>query len=190
MTHWYLIWNLALAWVPLILSSALVQLLARQRWSEWRPLLITFAWLFFLPNTFYMLTDYIHLNDVPRSNNVFDIAMFSSFVFTGIALGYASLSQVHLELNKRLNAETCWKIITAILLLSGFAIYMGRELRWNSWDIVSNPAGILFDISEHLLHPFSHLDAVTITLSYFALIGFGYYAVWSVLKTLKRNTLS
>jgi uncharacterized membrane protein len=175
--------------VPLLLSSALVQLLTKHRWSEWRPLLITLAWLFFLPNTFYMLTDYVHLTDVARVDYVFDIAMFSSFVFTGIALGYVSLSQIHLELSKRLSTTTCWRIITGILLLSGFAIYMGRELRWNSWDIVSNPAGILFDISEHFIHPFSHLKAVTITLSYFALIGFGYYAVWSVIKSLKRNTL-
>jgi uncharacterized membrane protein len=189
MYHWYLIWNLGLAWVPFLLSVVLVKILETRLWSEWPPLLITFAWFFFLPNTFYMLTDYIHLNDVPRSNHVFDIAMFSSFIFTGIALGYVSLAVMHLELRKRFSTETTWRIIAFIMLISSFAIYIGRELRWNSWDIIGHPAGILFDVSEQLIHPWSHLQTYSITLSYFVLFGFLYGVLYVAVRALRRITL-
>lgn len=185
-THWYLFWNLGLAWIPLLCSIWLVVRLPYNRWSRWPQVAISALWLGFLPNTFYMLTDYLHLEDVPRVDHTFDILMFTSFIMTGVALGFASLMLVHREFQKRLTTNWSTGLVTLILFVSSYAIYMGRELRWNSWDIVANPFGILFDISEQIIHPFSHPQAYIITLSYFVVLLFVYYCLWRLLQAIRR----
>ena len=56
-----LIWNLFLAWLPYLFS--LVMVIAhrlRPRWW-WAQLIPGALWLLFLPNAFYIMTDFIHL---------------------------------------------------------------------------------------------------------------------------------
>ena len=127
--------------------------------------------------------------DVPRVDETYDAVMFNSFVITGAGLGLTSLAIVHYELRKRLPSATCWRVIGLILFLSSFAIYVGRYLRWSTWDIVANPAGILFDISERIIHPASHPQTYVTTLSFFVLLSTAYYCVWqAALLTQKAKS--
>ena len=66
--YWYLVWNLFLAWVPLGFVALLSVVLRRQRWSGWLGTLLTLLWLVFLPNSFYLVSDFIHLGDTGKSN--------------------------------------------------------------------------------------------------------------------------
>lgn len=182
---WFLLWNLLLAWIPFGLSIWLRVLLQKRHWFDWLPLVVTVAWLGFLPNTFYMLTDYIHLNAEGRENMVYDVAMFTILIFTGVGLGFASLAIVHLELKKRLSNMQAWRVVLAILLVSSFAIYIGRYLRWNTWDILTSPAGILFDISERIVRPLSHPQTFTTTATYFVLLSFGYFCLWRIVGLIR-----
>jgi len=183
----YLIWNLFLAWTPLIVVVFLLRSLRTHLWSDWHPLALTFIWLLLLPNSFYMISDFIHVAAVAPGDLVFDVVMFTSFIFTAVLLGFSSLYMVHLELRKRLiprHADTC---IGVIILLCSYAIYLGRELRWNSWSILTNPAGILFDISDHFIHPLQSGDMYTITISFFVLIGSLYVAGWQIASAARRS---
>lgn len=184
--HANLLWNLVLAWVPFGLSVLLYALLRSYRWSAWPPLIVTILWLCFLPNSFYLLTDLIHLQKFSRVDEVFDVLIFSSFISTGLLLGYTSLALVHLQLRKRLADSMTWRIVALILLLSSFAIYVGRDLRWNSWDIITNPAGILFDLSERIIHPFAHPQTYVTTLSFFIFLGIGYVALWRGMHLIRN----
>lgn len=184
--HWSIFWNLFLAWVPLIAALALIGALRHHRWQSWLPLLLTAIWLVFLPNSFYMITDYIHLHDVPRVDGAFDALMFSVIVANGVLLGYASVLLVHSELTRRVSVGRAWRYILGVFLLSGFAIYFGRYLRWNSWDLISNPAGILFDISELVLNPFSNLRAFSTTLIFAATLAISYYVIRRTIATLRK----
>jgi uncharacterized membrane protein len=63
-----------------------------------------------------------------------------------------------------------------MLWLSSFAIYLGRDLRWNSWDVLVNPAGFLFYLSERVIDPMDHPEAFTTTLMFFVFLA-GVYRV-------------
>lgn len=186
MEFWYLLWNLILAWIPFGLSLWLRRLLRSHSWVDWLPLAVTITWLGFLPNTFYMLTDYIHLQDVSRVDQMYDVAMFTALITTGVSLGFASLAIVHVELRRRLPSIQAWRIVTIILFLASFAIYVGRYLRWNTWDIITSPAGILFDISERIINPTAHSQTFVITATYFVLLGLCYYCLWRVASLVRK----
>jgi uncharacterized membrane protein len=174
----YLIWNLFLAWLPLLLTIWLLRSLRTHLWSSSGPLLLTLLWLILLPNSFYMISDFVHIQDVARHNLLYDIVMFTSFIFTAIMLGFSSLYMVHAELRKRVRSQTSWILVGIILFLCSFAIYLGRNLRWNSWDVLVNPAGILFDVSDHIIHPLSSGVLFTTTASFFILLGSLYIVGW------------
>lgn len=174
----YLCWNLILAWLPLLFSLRLDEVLKRKLWSSWEALGFSLLWLLFLPNTFYMISDYIHLQEVRRVNVLYDAVMFTSFVYVAVILGVTSLLRIHAQLRKRLTATAAGVWIAAVLLLCSFGIYLGRDLRWNSWDILTNPGGLLFDISDRLTHPAAYPQMFLIVLSFFALLGSIYALVW------------
>lgn len=174
----YLPWNLFLAWVPLVIALWLERILSRKLWSSWYALLVTMLWLAFLPNAFYMISDFVHIKEAGRVNLLYDVVMFTSFIFNGLFLGFLSLYIVHWELLRRVAKQTVILLIGLVLLLCSFAIYIGRELRWNSWDILVNPASLLFDVSERILNPRQHPEALTTTLSFFVLLSTIYGVLW------------
>lgn len=182
----YLLWNLFLAWTPLLLGVMLLRMLRTRLWSSRLPLVITLLWLLMLPNSFYMISDYQHVQDVARNDVLYDVVMFTSFIFTGVLVGFSSLHLVHSELRRRLTAHTADGCVAVILLLCSYAIYLGRDLRWNSWDVLTNPAGILFDVSDHLIHPLQSGDMYMTTFSFFVLLGAFYTAGWRITDTFRR----
>jgi uncharacterized membrane protein len=176
----YLLWNLFLAWVPLGLVAVLVRTLRQKLWSTWQPLTLTLLWLVFLPNSFYMISDFVHIQDVARHNLLYDVVMFTAFIFTAALLGFCSLYIVQTELRKRMSLRTSSLLVALVIFLCSFAIYLGRALRWNSWDVLLNPAGILFDISDHLIHPLQNGDMLSMTGSFFVLLGSLYVVGWQL----------
>jgi uncharacterized membrane protein len=186
---WYLNWNLLLAWVPLAIMLLLERTLRRRLWSSWQALVLTLLFLAFLPNTFYLMTDIIHLQETTRTDLMLDVVTFQSFILNGCLLGLVSVYLLHAELRKRLNVMSSWLIIAGTLLVTSFAIYIGRELRWNTWDILLNPASILFQISESLLHPKQHPEAFSITLSFFVLTSSLYVVTWFIGRTARQQKM-
>ncbi|HKU19148.1 MAG TPA: DUF1361 domain-containing protein [Candidatus Saccharimonadales bacterium] len=185
----YLPWNLLLAWVPLALTLWLERILRRKLWSSWQAVAVTFAWVCFLPNSFYIITDVIHLQDVVRVDQLYDVVMFSSFILNGFLLGIISLYLVHGELRWRMRNRNSTLTVALVILAVSFAIYIGRDLRWNSWDILLNPASLLFDVSDRLLSPLAHPEMFSTTLSFFVLIGTMYTSVWYASRALRQQKL-
>jgi uncharacterized membrane protein len=186
LTFDYLIYNLSLAWIPLLLSLWLERVLRSHLWSGWLPIVITLFWQGFLPNTFYMISDYIHLQEVSRVDLLYDVIMFSSFILNAFALGLVSLSLVHSELRKRMSVTASWWIIGGVMFLTSFAIYIGRDLRWNTWDVLLNPASILFDVSDRLLHPGQHPEMFSTTLGFSLIIASMYAIVWYAVRAARQ----
>jgi len=171
----YLIWNLFLAWLPFVFSLSLLVMLRHKAWSSWEGLLWSFLWLLFLPNTFYMISDFIHLQDLQRVDIVYDTLMFTSFIYSGVVLGFSSLYLVQREFTKRLTkkATTLW--VAVVLLICSSAVYLGRDLRWNSWDVLTNPGGLLFDVSDRLIHPTSYPHMLLTIITFFILLSSMYW---------------
>lgn len=174
----YLVWNLFLAWLPLLFAIRLTRVLTDKLWSSWEALALSVVWLVFLPNSFYMISDFIHLQDVTRVNLLYDALMFASFIYSGVVVGFSSLYLVHVQLCRRLGQRTAALLMAATLLVCSFAIYFGRDLRWNSWDVLTNPAGLLFDLSDRLIHPAAYPVMFMTVVSFFVLLVSMYNVAW------------
>ncbi|MDB5184848.1 MAG: hypothetical protein JWN38_656 [Candidatus Saccharibacteria bacterium] len=183
----FMIWNLLLAWIPLLLAYRLTLVLRDKLWSSWEAIIMTLLWVLFLPNSFYMISDYIHLQDVSDNRVLYVATMFSSFIFTAMLLGLSSLYLVHLEFRKRYSGRASTGILTVLLLICSFAIYIGRDLRWNSWDLFLNPSGLIFDMSDRLLQPLTYPQMFVVTGSFFVLLSAAYYIAWSTVRLLRTT---
>ncbi len=147
---WFLVWNLFLAWLPFLFAELAF------RWRQ-RPLPflgVGFLWFIFLPNSLYIVTDLMHLRPLPAIPVWYDAFMIFSFALTGLLLGFLSLQRMHDLVAARFGAPLGWLFAANTLALSSFGIYIGRFLRWNSWDIFTNPGPLLADIARNLLTPY------------------------------------
>lgn len=183
----YLVWNLFLAWLPLVFALRLTRVLRHKLWSSWEALGYSVLWLIFLPNSFYMISDFIHLQDVARVNLLYDAVMFTSFIYSGVIVGFTSLYLVHVQLHRRMAPRKASVLMAATLLVCSFAIYVGRDLRWNSWDILTNPGGLLFDLSDRLMHPSSYPVMFTTVISFLVLLASMYNLVWHGIRLLNKS---
>ncbi len=174
---WYLNWNLLLAAVPLLSSWTLVGRLKRSRWSDTPNLILTLLWLGFLPNSFYIITDFIHLLEIDQRTLLFDIVMIMFFTIAGLMMGYASVLAIHRQLRQRQPQKQANLAIGFVFVLCSFAIYLGRYMRWNTWDILVNPAGLLFDVSDSIVNPRRGSPVIMTTILFFVFITVFYLAV-------------
>lgn len=174
----FLAWNLILAWLPLVFAWWLRRRLSTHRPVAWQDILIGLAWLGFLPNSFYLITDLIHLQSSGEVGLLYDTAMITSFVINGLLLGYTSLFIIHQLMKRYVSRRLAYILAQFALLLSAFAIYLGRYLRWNTWDLVINPAGLLFDVSDRIINPGSHMLTFVVTSTFFVVLGATYAVVY------------
>ncbi len=154
----FVLWNLFLAWIPLFCA-----LFARNARGRLALVTLTATWLLFLPNAPYVLTDLIHyrVRDVPYW---YDILLLVSFAWTGTFAGFLSLFLMQLRVRERWGEAMGWLFATVALMLSSFGIYLGRFLRFNSWDIITNPIDLFFGIWTRVRHPFDHPRTYAFTL--------------------------
>ncbi len=186
--YWFMLWNLFLAWLPLLFALWIRDQLMHTRWLSWQNVLLTVLWFSFLPNSFYIISDLVHLQSTGEILKLYDAALMMSFIANGLVLGYMSVYIVHHELMKRVKPLQAHFAIAGVFISCGFAIYLGRSLGWNSWDVLLNPAGLLFDVSERFIHPLIHIDAFVITAAFFMLLGGLYLVVYQLAHLLRNQT--
>ncbi len=153
-TYVTLIWNLFLAWVPW--SMALLAERAYRRHAGRLSLaLFLFGglWLLFFPNAPYILTDFLHLQTRPPIPIWYDLFLLFAFAWAGLFLGFSSLYTMQRLVAARIGRILGWLFTLLSLAASSFGIYLGRFLRWNSWDVVLDPRGLAGDILGRLIHP-------------------------------------
>ena len=145
-------WNLFLALIPYVISRYTI---GNPSWIEnkWKFALVFIAWLLFLPNSFYIITDLFHLEISQRIPLWFDLALIFSFAWNGILLGVVSVRQMEkmVQLNFPFIKE--WQFVYPLMILNAFGVYIGRYLRYNSWDVLANPFQLTEDIFYLLIHP-------------------------------------
>ena len=172
----FLLWNLFLAWVPLIAAS-IAFALARRRVGAAAGVLIV-VWLLFFPNAPYLLTDFIHLNGDGPSPLWYDALMLSSFAWTALMLGFASLYLVHAIVARHGNAALGWGVVVCVLGLGSFGVYLGRFARFNSWDVVRRPRVVLSVIRQEVDSPLHDPKMVVALLALTASLFVGYLVVY------------
>lgn len=157
LTFDFLLWNLILAWIPYVCSFWATHLYKYQVRYRWALLVPSLIWLVFFPNAPYLVTDFLHL--VPRHPVPlwYDIGLLSVFAWTGLFLAVFSLQAMQRLLAVATGLLMSWLFVFAVVALSGFGVYLGRFLRWNSWDLVLHPWDILADVAARVVSPWHYL---------------------------------
>ena len=181
----FLIWNLFLACVPLACSRALTAM-NRRGASTWTQCTLFGLWLLFLPNAPYIVTDLVHLSPPASTLSWYDLGLLLSCAGAGLLLGYLSLLDMQRLIEKKFGNKAGWLLAGSALMLSGFGVYLGRAMRWNSWDAVTNPVKLFGSIVDFLsnarLHP--HTSAITLLFGLGLLLG---YVALYFLVVAERN---
>jgi uncharacterized membrane protein len=175
----FLVWNLILAAIPLIASGLLVRADRRGQGMPVRTLWFM-VWLLFLPNAPYIVTDFIHLYPRPPISLWFDVTVLYSFAAAGVVLGYASVADVHALIAHHRGRAAGWAVALGSLMLSGVGIYLGRYVRWNSWDALIHPHRILTHVADGAMNPADHPRPIGVTLVY----GVGLMVGYVVMRSL------
>ena len=169
-----LIWNMILALIAYD-AAVLTTISKKQKWLY--PLLLV-VWLAFYPNTFYMLTDLVHMTWVGDTLwNPVSMRLFMAFVPSILFGVYCGIESWNI-LRER------WKLtwwldmlaVVALSYLSSLAIYIGRYDRLNSWDLVTRPQLVV----QKLLETFQKDRLVFI-------LGFTFIQIMTLLFLSREN---
>ena len=150
--HLMLAWNMLLAYLPVLFGY----LLQRPNPQRWVKIVLTGLWLLFFPNAMYLLTDFIYLEagnfmqggtysplvylrEFPAYVSMFHI-MIGAII--GVGYGLISYDMVATSHFPKLRFKPKWLITMIVFSLSSIGIYIGRFLRFNSWDVL-NPFAII-----------------------------------------------
>src|SRR4030042_252976 len=157
----FLNWNLFLAFLPWLISSIIIYKGVNNKFFL---NLLILSWLLLFPNSPYILTDLFHLRLRASAPLWYDLIVLLSFAWTGLIYGFISLMDIELLFKKYLNKSIITIISILFLFLCSFGIYLGRILRWNSWDIIGNPFGLFNDIIDRFVDPFAHPETWGMTI--------------------------
>ncbi len=172
----FLLWNLFLAWLP-VLFALLARRNVASRLGRW---LWGGLWLLFFPNALYLLTDLLHLGNAPQVPLWYDLIMLLTFALAGLFLGFASLFWLQELVSQSWNRFASWIFVVAVLGLSSFGVYIGRFLRWNSWDALLNPIILLRDLAAHLLVRRQFVETAAVTLLLTAVFLGSYFIIFAL----------
>lgn len=139
--------NLALAWIPIICAGLALPLFLNSTIKGGAgmgvSIALLFIWFIFFPNSTYLVTEFHHLRDDAHETPFwFDTIVILSLALCGLMLGSFSLLLVHQMLQFYIPGAYAWIIFIIYVFLSNIGIYIGRFLRFNSWDIFTNPRGL------------------------------------------------
>jgi uncharacterized membrane protein len=176
----FLVWNIFLAWIPLGIAYTAATLSRRRRFFILTLPFSVFLWLVFFPNAPYILTDIGHLGVLkPGVPLWFDLLMLLWFAWTGLLIGIVSLFMMHGIISREFGRTCGWLFVITGSLLGSLGIYIGRFLRWNSWDLFLHPLERLADFLYYASHPsmqsieFISVFAIFLLFIYINLYAFG-----------------
>lgn len=143
---------------------------------------VLLAWLLLLPNSAYLITE-LNLNHRVEEETTplwYDIISVLALAMSGVvnmvvnlflvtlifvAFFFKDLSGVH--------AVGTVVFSAALIVLVSFGVYLGRYLRFNSWDI-RHPSGMWRKAREHFGQPRASRDCVVFVLTHSIFFGLIY----------------
>jgi uncharacterized membrane protein len=181
-------WNLFLAWLPMLGALVAYNLGKRYGRRAW-PLILPFLglWLLFFPNAPYLLTDFIHLGPAGDVPLWYDLILVITYALTGVFLGLVSLYLMQSLVRRAFGVLKSWIFTLAVLALTGFGVYLGRFPRFNSWDLLTDPAGLLSDVWLHLSNPFAYMRTFVFSLLFSLCLAAMYFVFVSVIHLRDDN---
>ena len=138
----FLVWNLCLAWLPLVFALLARETYREERRRTWCLLGLTGLWLLFFPNASYIWTDVVHLWTRFYQHFWIDLTLILLCALTGLVLGFVSLYLMQSVVARMFGRVAGWLFVAGAAGLSSLGVYLGRFLRLNSWDMLLRPGKI------------------------------------------------
>ena len=184
-----LIWNLFLAWLPLAFALLVREEFGPAKPRRWRFWGLAVGWLLFFPNAPYIFTDLVHLTTYFYRHFWIDLVLILLCALTGLVLGFLSLYLVQGLVRRLYGMVISWFFVLGVAGLSGFGIYLGRFLRFNSWDVIWKPVALTKGITSWAANPMAHSASYAFPFL-FALFLFVSYLMLYALTHLHPEHLS
>ena len=148
--YYFLIWNIFLAYIPFLLSFIKIK-------NKFFKCINNLIALVFFPNVIYLFTDLIHISVmkyyvkdtqgiryIMNFTNWIRLSLIFVAVLIAIKLSYISLNNFIVDYRFK------HVIYVFISILTGVAVYIGRFIRLNSWDLILNPFNTLIIIFKNI----------------------------------------
>lgn len=181
----FLIWNVFLAIIPYAIT---MYLNTKPNLNKLKLGFWFIVWLAFLPNAPYIVTDLIHIRIGNDSLLWLDVLVVLSFALSGLFLFYLSILDMQQLISKNFKRIPIGAATTVVLFLCGFGVYLGRFLRYNSWEIISQPHLLISDILNIIIAPFQNHEAWLFTLSFGAFLVIGFWMFNTIIQTHPHNS--
>lgn len=166
-------WNTFLAAIPYVLSTQLLKL----KKINGLAILLLAGWLLFLPNAPYIITDIFHYEIRLPVPFWYDLILVIAAAWNGLILGIISLMNVEKFLARHLKPAWVSFCEFAALFLCSYGIFIGRFLRFNSWDILKDPRTLMYSSARHVLVPQNYLKLWVFTILFAVLLGVIYFTL-------------
>jgi uncharacterized membrane protein len=180
----FLVWNLFLAWIPLVLA-ALIYRIAARRGDLARLIVVPVAlvWLLFFPNAPYIVTDFVHLGQFQdKVPSWFDVMLIAWYAWTGLLLGVVSLRLMQEIVARAMGSRAGWLFVVLVTVAGSIGIYVGRFLRWNSWTVFQAPLSLADTGWDRINRP----DAGELMLGFAVLFALLFLFVYATAYLLAR----
>ena len=181
-----LVWNLFLAWIPFVLGLVLYDG-ARRNASTGTLVALGAAWLLFLPNAPYIVTDVKWLGEYGGGALWYDALLIGVAASIGLVLGFVSLFLVQVVVSGRYGHLAGWAVAWAALALSGIGVYLGRFERWNSWDVATEPTTVAGRLAGAALDPLAHTRPLALSVAFAVTWCVGYGLFYSTFRGQLRR---
>jgi uncharacterized membrane protein len=169
----FFVWNLALAWIPVIFAAGFAAV--RQR--VWL-IPLGLGWLTFLPNGPYLVTDLVHLGSGAEMWR--HVMQYGVAAWTGTLLGVVSMHLVHRRISREFGELTGWIAVAISVGLCAVGVVIGRFQRWNSWDLLTRPDAVAATTLDWVRSPLAYVQPTSVALAVGAFFGLAYLTLWSL----------
>lgn len=181
LTNLFVYWNIFLALAAFGFIKLFNKLGGAELKPKLKNLSLVFVfmgWLSLMPNAIYLVTDVGHLNGPKLVENsrynpykkqvvakhqvpyLYDVVMLFLLALVGFQSSgmlttdmFRALKNSDLKNYIKFNKKSEFLFLGLVSLATGVAIFLGRYLRWNSWDVIINPINILKDLYYYFTHP-------------------------------------
>jgi len=182
MSFIYVIWNIFLAFLPFVISSILLNFENNHKLRKTIFLVFGIIWLLLIPNSPYIVTDLIHIGEVRSVPVVFDAFLLFSSAWVGLLLGMYSINHMEQILKKRYSQKIASLLIFGSMVFVSFGIYLGRFLRFNSWDVFASPMIFIRGVGEIFANKGDSIEAIFYSLLFYFFLAMS-YGSWKATQT-------
>ncbi len=172
-TFLFYVWNLFLAVIPLLLSRHITRCYS----LNFKSVCLLGCWVLFLPNAPYIVTDIFHFFERPPVPAWYDLLLVTSAAWNGLIIGMVSLLQVESFLRRQLPGKSVNLLMTLIIFACSFGIFLGRFLRFNSWDVVTDTSHLFHSLAYQVFYPFQNVKTWAFTVLFGALLALVYQTI-------------